>query len=445
MANLFRCLIACLVIAFAPASHAVINPTSAYKWNITAAAGSRNFNGFTQGYIYDSGNAACAAIADARPGTSTTWQGWSRAQYVGGNSTSVNCTRYFYGWDWGEYNYLQGTANRSASPVQTCPSNSTLSGGTCVCNENFKEESGSCVPLPACPAANTTGGQRSVPTTYLSSPESLTTYDPAGCEAVIKCDTMVSYDNQTWCVGLSTWTGQRGTPGTLDSVASTQETQQIERFKEGECPGEINGVEVWVPCSSVTVPTTSGTSTAADGSTTTTSSKTTCTGDQCTTDTTTETKDAQGNVTGSTTASSTTGQATFCSSNPDHPSCKSSSFGGTCSAGFTCKGDAIQCEIAKVAWSQKCALEPSPGAGDGFNDAVSNPFSIGDITETFNVGSIDQSSAMGAGQCIQDKQIEVWGSSVTLPFSMICQYLAYMGTILQAVSLLIAARIVTRG
>lgn len=52
---------------------------------------------------------------------------------------------------------------------------------------------------------------------------------------------------------------------------------------------------------------------------------------------------------------------------------------------------------------------------------------------------------LAAASCFGDLNITVWDQAVTLPLSSLCQYLAMLGNILVAVSMLMAARIVTRG
>lgn len=60
-------------------------------------------------------------------------------------------------------------------------------------------------------------------------------------------------------------------------------------------------------------------------------------------------------------------------------------------------------------------------------------------------GNFDQSDALGGGGCNLNKTVVVRGYSVALPFNVLCDPLAVLGQILVAVSLLLAARIVTRG
>ncbi len=140
----------------------------------------------------------------------------------------------------------------------------------------------------------------------------------------------------------------------------------------------------------------------------------------------------------------------FCKENPDLPICKESSFGGSCASNFTCDGDAIQCAIAKEQHIRACKMFDDPSPESQLYEA--NKGKEGNQTqdlpgnETVSIaGRIDMSNALGAGSCVPDRTVTVWGQSVVLPISSICPSLAMFGQLLVAVSLLLAARIVMRG
>jgi hypothetical protein len=104
------------------------------------------------------------------------------------------------------------------------------------------------------------------------------------------------------------------------------------------------------------------------------------------------------------------------------------------------------CAAAKATWHTHCDLS----AAD--NDATqalaaARAASTSLPTQTVQIGSsnFDTSDALGTGaNCIADKQVLVWKSTVTIPFSNVCPYLAQLGVILQAVSFLVAMMIVFR-
>lgn len=140
----------------------------------------------------------------------------------------------------------------------------------------------------------------------------------------------------------------------------------------------------------------------------------------------------------------------FCKENPESPICKQGSFSGSCAASFACDGDAIQCAIAKEQHLRNCKMFDDPSPESQLYEA--NKGKEGNQTgelpgnETVDIaGRIDMSNALGAGSCVSDRTVTVWGQSVVLPFSAICPSLAMFGQLLVAVSLLLAARIVLRG
>ena len=141
----------------------------------------------------------------------------------------------------------------------------------------------------------------------------------------------------------------------------------------------------------------------------------------------------------------------FCAESPDSPLCVKGEFAGTCGAGFTCKGDAIQCAIGQEQHRRACKLFDDESAesklymdnkGKTGNQTVDLPGN-----ETISLaGRIDSSDALAAGSAgVSDLNVTVWGQAITLPFSMINPYLAHLGNILLAVSFLLALRIVARG
>lgn len=124
-------------------------------------------------------------------------------------------------------------------------------------------------------------------------------------------------------------------------------------------------------------------------------------------------------------------------------------FSGSC-GGFSCEGDAIQCAIAKEQHIKNCKLFEDKSAESDLYNAMKGKTGnqTGDLpgNEVISItGRIDTSDALGGGGCFGDLNVTVWNTSVSLPLSNLCQYLAMLGNILVAVSMLMAARIVTRG
>ncbi len=180
-----------------------------------------------------------------------------------------------------------------------------------------------------------------------------------------------------------------------------------------------------------------------------TENTTSCTGSACTTSTT---KTENGAVT-----ETTTGEGSkdgICKETPANPVCGTGSegmFGGSCSAGFICEGDAVQCAMAKKQHESLCALMENPTGESQLYDA--EKAKTGNVTGdnpnngtvAIGAGLFDYSSALGGGSCIPDKTITVMGQSISIPFSTVCPWLLVLGNLLVAVSSLVAMRIITRG
>jgi hypothetical protein len=198
------------------------------------------------------------------------------------------------------------------------------------------------------------------------------------------------------------------------------------------------------------------------------------------------TKDADGNTTGTTSGSSTTNstatfngdgtvivvtttektnedgtketktetktvsQTSYCAENPTAAQCKAatdSDISGACDA-VACKGDAIQCAMAKeqarrnCEWFKENATAKALGEAmaDG-TDTTPNPADSSN-RETVNVqSSLDSSSPISAS-CFTDVTVTLLGQSATLPLSDWCPFFEALGYIFLALSYMAALRIV---
>lgn len=127
-----------------------------------------------------------------------------------------------------------------------------------------------------------------------------------------------------------------------------------------------------------------------------------------------------------------------------------SGFGGQCSAGFTCEGDAIQCAIAKEQHIRACQLMENKSAESELygQEKGKEGKRTGDLPGNENHdlnGRINSSDLLGGGAGLQDLSITVMGSTINLPLSRLNSYLSALGNVLLAVSFLMAVRIVGRG
>lgn len=235
----------------------------------------------------------------------------------------------------------------------------------------------------------------------------------------------------------------------------------------GTCPGSVNGTTVCVLCSNTTTNSTNNTNSTSnktnpDGSPnndpdssggspngTTTSTGTTstkCVDGKCTTETTTTTTNPDGTTTTKTDKKEET-KDDFCTQNPKSPLCVEGTFGGACSGGFQCTGDAVQCATAKAVNEQMCAMKVdstnaivSLGSSsmDGGN-GTGHP--IDSITE-LDVGVLNQANPWGAG-CPADRVLTTFmGKAIVVPLSSACSTFQIMGNVLVGFALLAGAFIV---
>lgn len=266
---------------------------------------------------------------------------------------------------------------------------------------------------------------------------------------------------QTWFyVWTGNWQGSGSTCTMGPDVPSTSPPPPITpEVPPGMCPGQVNGQSVVVKCGSTSGTSgTNGTATNADGSTTTTATQqqTQCSGKQCTTTTTTTTTTTPaGGGTGTTTTSTQTAnqpQSEFCASNVGDPNCaeEESQWGGSCSAGFTCDGDAVQCAIARDQYVRHCQMFDLPNslsqAGDSVMTGESRPSDHpANNAESINLGNgFDQTNLIG-GSCPPDLSISFKGATVSLPFSNLCGPASWLGNFLVGITALACLGIVFKG
>lgn len=116
-------------------------------------------------------------------------------------------------------------------------------------------------------------------------------------------------------------------------------------------------------------------------------------------------KDANGNITGR----AATGQL------GSEEEGGSSARAGDCSAGFQCKGDAVQCAQLRVAWEQKCLMEYHEGEANEAEDLREK--------ETLDVGGFDSyGDLFGSGVCPSGVSVSLPGAgNVTADVGAFCE------------------------
>lgn len=337
----------------------------------------------------------------------------------------------------------------SLVPASYCPANSALINGSCVCSSGFVEQGGVCVVQKSeqellCESLSGTSSYGSAPG---RTGPGASTCTATGCAGSFAGTVLVITDKQ----------GVTRTEGDITFNGSTctynPEAGAVEKPCQGQ-QGEVNGVTVCVPYSDKTnviesVSNDSNSVSDSDSSknkSESTQKSTKCEGNTCTT-TTTTTYNYNG-TTGTRSETKTESKDDFCSKNPAATQCKGGNFGGSCSGGFTCDGDAVQCAIAREQHKRACSLfdaaspertlyEESKGATG--NQAPTVPGVA--ITSS----SFDTSNALGASACLVDVPVTIANHQLTVPFSKVCPHLDMLKAVLIAVSLLLAGRIVSRG
>lgn len=392
----------------------------------------------------------------------------------------------------------------------TCPGGGTLSGQTCTCGAGQTDTGSACVSPVTCSgqqvrneATNTcvctTGPAQAgifpdlepIPafwqyTTTRAQFDAAPAVLNGGCMGGCVVDSKKSaYVAGSTFYGNVTKTGATCTGTTPPSLTgSTNPTTPVNEdaacLSRGGMPYTLNGQRMCLDKGKIPEgvqvgngSTSSKTTTNPDGSTTTTSTTqtptTVCQAGACnttiTTTTTITTRDPSGTVTGVTTTTGTVnnpgGQGSGGSGpggpcDPATQQCgEGSKFGGACSSGFTCDGDAVQCAIARDQYLRHCqTLEVRTGgatqaeAGTWYDSnskgeglAQSNT----DLYKTGTLPTLDKTSrSLGAGS-LSDLVVTVHGQTVTVPFSTLNSVLGYLGYLLMAVAFIVATKIYHRG
>lgn len=387
-----------------------------------------------------------------------------------------------------------------------CPANATLAGQDCGCNSGYSEKNGVCVatttPDAKCAGDFNLSGfalgsgklldsqvlSGEVPTGDMCWPHDSPS---SGCTVRFVQDkvvTMPGGTKQTYG-RLGMYQGPPGTtqgkacevpaatPGdgtTVEEKCSKAGYASSESSPGGrvcldppKCPGgfggEVNGVEVCVKDEGTNVvKSEKNTETKnKDGSTDKVNEKTTCQGNTCTTEkTTTSTPSGGGSSTVINSSTVVQSKEDYCKSNANSAQCNSSangekdgkggSFGGSCEAGFACEGDALQCAIARDQHKRNCQMFDDKTSESQLYGSEVAKGSDRDVTkdlpgntEVDVAGKLSSEDVLGGGRCIGDLNVQVWRTSVSLPFGNICPSLGYLGWVLVAVCSLAAFRIVS--
>lgn len=310
--------------------------------------------------------------------------------------------------------YYTGAVNRygpvaPSAPQYSCPANSTLSGSSCTCTTGYVESGSSCVvqPINNCPAAGSSAGTnwvwpkgagdnssvRSICDASTSSGDAA----QSGCMVTFTPTLAVGGD----LYGSAVYTGAKVNPSTCtgDGRNSNPIGKQEPPVagepapspcKAGYAPGSVNGITSCYPAGStgekVTVPkktdtTTTTTTTGVDGNSPTSSSasgETSCVGGKCTTTTTTTTTKTNADGTTSTTTGTSTkeeSQEDYCTANPKATMCKEFSLGDLDAKEVANKS--VQVGITKEGgFGPENASCPAPKVATVMGISLTMPFTI---------------------------------------------------------------------
>lgn len=239
-------------------------------------------------------------------------------------------------------------------------------------------------------------------------------------------------------------------PAPIDS-ATNPNSAKTAKCPVGQSPKFVNGLEVCSPVGLADETTTSKTTSSTDaaGNKTDVISTTKCVGSTCTTSTAT-TVTPNGGSSATTTKEDTKDKTTFCQDNPTLSICKEGSFSGSCGSFPTCTGDAVMCAVAASSFATNCALtmpdtSPENSAYDLAKTKTGDQTGAlpGNSSLTVGPADFDGVNILGAAAGMHDVSITVAGQSINLPFSSINPWLDKLGSLLQAVTFLVCAFIVT--
>lgn len=370
-----------------------------------------------------------------------------------------------------------------------CPENSTLSASACVCNSGFKENDSSTacvVDVPSDPcellADMCSGSQGKTSAFSLSGKKTGVSFtcmsplsfggDPLpgctkGCMAQVGgFTTAFQSDDGNWVTqGTAKYSGSTCDPSVINDLNSEadpeyepEENPETTNPPDPSCPngfkGTVNGVSVCVPPKGSSGITELEEKDNGDGTKTNTKTEVKCENGKCEVTKTSTTTNTQTNSTVSSSSVTTTvDKADYCSKNISAGVCKNEqgeeegkgSFGGSCQAGFTCKGDAAMCAMAKEQHKRNCETLEEDKDPASFINQVKNGTdsqsakSMQDNASQINIATqLDKSGYGWSRSCPANTRIDLSfvSGSFEMPFDKLCGPLKIFSDIALAITAL---------
>lgn len=378
--------------------------------------------------------------------------------------------------------------SNSGPQYGTCPANSTKSGTVCECNKGFVENGSMCVPAPPpdpcdgladmCSGSQGKSGSFSISGKNLGvsftcmSPLSFGANPLPGCSKgcmaqVGNYPTAMQDSSGKWVTsGIAKYSGSTCDPSVIndlnkeaDPQFQPEENPKTADSPDPDCPngfkGTVNGISVCVPPKASSGTTEMETKDNGDGTKTNSKTEVKCENGKCDiTKTTTTTNTTTNSTVSSSSVTTTVDKSAYCSQNKTAGACKdekgensdgNGKFGGSCAAGFTCEGDAVQCAMAKEQHKRMCqALEPEKDPASFIKQAEAGTDSksadqLKKEATSINISTDLNTAGYGLSRsCPADPRIDMpfANASFTIPFSAACPTLKVLSDVALAITAL---------
>jgi|GEM_PF-5426862 len=288
-----------------------------------------------------------------------------------------------------------------------------------------------------------------------------------GCMAQVGgFTTAFQSDDGSWMTqGTAKYSGSTCDPSVINDLNSEadpeyepEENPETSNPPDPSCPGgfkgTVNGVSVCVPPKGSSGVTELEEKDNGDGTKTNTKTEVKCENGKCEiTKTSTTTNTTTNSTVSSSSTTTTVDKADYCSKNSSAGVCKNEngeeegkgSFGGSCQAGFTCKGDAAMCAMAKEQHKRNCeTLEEDKDPASFINqvkngtDSQSAKAMQESASEIHITTQLDKSGYGWSRSCPSNTRIELGfvNAAFEIPFDKLCGPLKIFSDIALAITAL---------